>query len=354
VSYRFVRPLLAVLVLAGLGTGVAYGATTSAREHGHAPSASTLAILMTSRSAADVVTEARALGIHTVRYSQDAASPTLRGGFATFRTAGLRLVTTVNYQQRPDGAGHNPVHPPVTAAELATYRQRVGGLLDATGPTALLQVGNEEVAPIFFAGTMPQYVAQLNATVPVAHARGVKVTNGGLTSDPVALLTWQDLVVHGHAARADRFAALAFSTPGQAWILRDLRAKPFKGLSRPALQAAWDRAKQLIPAFRASHMDYVNFHWYHDESRALGPVVRYLRRATRKPVVTTEIGQHNTDPSVVLDHLRTTVSKLHLPFVVWFDADGIPARGLHDAPGQLRPNGLVFKAFVTLHPHRVR
>ena len=116
---------------------------------------------------------------------------------------------------------------------------------------------------------MAQYVAQLDAAVPVAHARHVKVTNGGLTSDPVALLTWEDLRRRGLDARADRFAARVFSTPAQVWILRDLRARPFRGLSRPALQAAWDRAKQLIPAFQASRMDYVNFHWYHDDSGTL-------------------------------------------------------------------------------------
>jgi hypothetical protein len=339
-----------------LGSSAADGtAHRSAQRQPRAAPKSTVGILMTSRRAADVVTEARALGIRAVRYSQDAASPTLRGGFAAFHAVGLRLVTTANYQQgAPDPSGHRPVHPPVMPAELALWQRRLGALLDATGPTALLQVGNEEIAPIFFAGTMSQYVAQLNAAVPVAHARNVKVTNGGLTSDPVALLTWRDLERRGLGARADRFAARVFSTPAQAWILRDLRARPFQGLSRPQLQAAWDRAEQLIRAFRASRMDYVNFHWYHDDSRTLAAVVHYLQRATGKLAVTTEIGQHNTEPGVVRTHLRATVSQLHLPFVVWFDADGIPAFGLHDAPGRPRPNGEAFRTFVTHHRQTVR
>jgi hypothetical protein len=77
--------------------------------------------------------------------------------------------------------------------------------------------------------------------------------------------------------------------------------------------------------------------------------VDYLRRATGKPVVTTEIGQHNTGPGVVEAHLRTLVIEKRLPLVLWFDADGVPAMGLHDAPGALRPNGDTFTAFVQAH-----
>ena len=53
--------------------------------------------------------------------------------------------------------------------------------------------------------------------------------------------------------------------------------------------------------------------------------------------------------SVVDAHLQTAVVQKRLPVVVWFDADGLPAMGLHDAPGVLRANGEVFKAFVAGH-----
>jgi len=45
--------------------------------------------------------------------------------------------------------------------------------------------------------------------------------------------------------------------------------------------------------------------------------------------------------------VHVLVDETKAPFVLWFDADGIPAHGLHDAPGQLRPNGEVFAAKVT-------
>jgi hypothetical protein len=87
-----------------------------------------------------------------------------------------------------------------------------------------------------------------------------------------------------------------------------------------------------VAAFRSRRMDYVNLHWYFDDDRSLRQSVRYLRRATGKSVITTEVGQHNVEPAVVSGHLRTLVKRLRLPFVIWFDADGTPALGLHDAP----------------------
>jgi hypothetical protein len=237
-------------------------------------------------------------------------------------------------------------HPDRRRRDLADYRRRLGGILDALAPPVLLQIENEEVEPRFFAGTMPQYVNELNAAVEVAHARGVKVTNGGITGRPLALLTWQHYRDRGLEAKADDFARRTFTRPQDRSVQEDLLRKPFTGLRRQPLQAAWDRASALVAAFSASRMDYVNFHWYFDEDRSLRQAVRYLRRATGKRVITTEVGQHNTTPSVVTGHLRMLVKRLRLPFVIWFDADGRPALGLHDAPGVLRPNGLAFRDFV--------
>ena len=52
---------------------------------------------------------------------------------------------------------------------------------------------------------------------------------------------------------------------------------------------------------------------------------------------------------MVTGHLGTVIDKLHLRVVIWFDSDGIPALGLHDQPGVLRPNGQVFRDYVAAH-----
>ena len=42
--------------------------------------------------------------------------------------------------------------------------------------------------------------------------------------------------------------------------------------------------------------------------------------------------------------LRLLEDELHLPWIIWFDADGVPADGLHESgrPRSLRPNGAAF------------
>ena len=123
-----------------------------------------------------------ALGVDTVRLSQDVTNPTVRPALHLVQREGLQLLLTVTNAQERDAQGNRPAHPPVTPEELAAYRRRLGGLLDALQrPPVLLQVENEEIEPRFFAGTMAQYLGELDAAVAVAHARGIRVTNGGIT-----------------------------------------------------------------------------------------------------------------------------------------------------------------------------
>ena len=344
---RHLRPVLGgILAALAVAAPAAPAATASARPHHHPRTTPGILTPLIGIDAADVIAEARALGVDTVRLSQDVTNPTVRPALHVVQREGLALLLTVNNAQERDAQGNRPAHPPVTPEELAAYRQRLGGLLDRLQRPVLLQVENEEIEPRFFSGTMAEYLGELDAAVAVAQARGIRVTNGGITGRPLALLTWQHYRDRGLEAEADDFARRTFTRPQDAGVQQDLLRKPFTGLRRQPLQAAWDRAGELVAAFRSSRMDYVNFHWYFNDDRSLRQAVRYLRRATGKPVITTEVGQHNTEPAVVTGHLRTLVKRLRLAFVIWFDADGTPALGLHDAPGVLRPNGIAFRDFV--------
>lgn len=291
-----------------------------------------------SVGAPEIIQEAQALGVSTIRFGSNAGTP--RPILDQFARAGLRVVLAVRSTSFPS-------KPPTTPAELAAYRARFETTAASLPPGTIIQVENEENATKFFAGTMAQYGDELGQAVSVAHAHGLQITNGGLTFKPLVLMAWQDLKARGEDAAADDLATRVFrGSPADARVLADLRAQPFAGLHNQNLQGAWDRAKQLIPIYRASAMDWVDFHWYGDDDAALATCVRYLERATGKPAVTTEIGQYNVNPAVVTGHLHTLIDVLHLPLVVWFDADGKPAKGLHDAPGVLRPNGVAFRGFV--------
>jgi hypothetical protein len=62
---------------------------------------------------------------------------------------------------------------------------------------------------------------ELNATVEAAHARGIKVTNGGFTWRPLSLLVWQDYKDAGLDAQADDFAARVFAAEPGCWPADD-------------------------------------------------------------------------------------------------------------------------------------
>jgi hypothetical protein len=164
------------------------------------------------------------------------------------------------------------------------YRSTSAHHRSLTKAPCLVAVENEEVGSPFVSGSASDYLAELGAAIDVAHPLGIPVTNGGIVSGVTALLTWQDLSQHSGKPAAD-----------------DL---------------------------------------------ALTQTVNYFENATGHRVMTHEIGQYNVDPSVVTGHLQT-LARLGTPIVIWFDADGDPAFGLHDAPGVLRRNGHAYRAQAT-------
>lgn len=293
---------------------------------------------------------ARALGVRYVRTSavrlghptQERPKPldaALRAGF--------RLVLNVNNQ--PGGAS-TPAVPPT---DLAAYRTALDRTLVRYHP-ALLVVENEELAPKFYSGTPRQYLAQLAAAVSVAHKRHRLVTNGGIVDGAVILLTWRDLWVRGHHAEADAFIRnVQDGRPLARRIRNDIpdSQHPHRAILAhhviPRVLLA--RARELIRGFRASKMDYVNFHWYQSGPKPFGQAVAYLRRATHKRAVTNEIGQFDSKGSTVTELLRAAL-KLRLPFTVWYGGDGNPAVGLFEPDDSLRPNGVAFRDFLAAHP----
>ena len=197
-------------------------------------------------------------------------------------------------------------------------------------------VENEELDANFFGGSALQYLRELNAAVDVAHAHGVRVTDGGITTVALSLLTWGDLHDRGLDAQADDFATRAFARPDQAWLRADLLRKPFTGLGRAAVQAKWDQGKVLVQGLKVTGVDVVDLHWYGNDPSVLRQAIDYLKAATAKPVISTEMGQYDQRPDVVQSSL-SVVTQERLPYVIWFDADGDPAVALHDPDGTLSP-----------------
>ncbi len=240
-------------------------------------------------------------------------------------SAGLKLVLTV----RANGGPATPTAPP---SDLEAYRRTLGSVLARYRP-AVIAVENEENSALFYTGTPEQYGAQLQAACEVAHQRDVPCTNGGLVSALVALLVYYHYLEIGDHARAQDFRARAFSPEQQQW------------LDTPLAREQLEKGKQLIAVYRASQIDFVNFHWYIADPGALREAVTYLWAQLGRPVMTNEVGQLTDDPTETWNKMGTIV-ELRLPIAVWFAQDGPKARGLVNGDGSLRPTGEAFRRFI--------
>ncbi|MDR7390192.1 MAG: hypothetical protein QN196_09620 [Armatimonadota bacterium] len=273
---------------------------------------------------------ARTLGVRYVRpdavltAAADASCPTCGG----FRQAGFELVLTL----RNTSAPRVPSRPP---GDLEGWRQTVDRVLTRYRPRVLV-VENEENSAWFYTGAPEEYGAQLKAACQVAHARGVSCTNGGPVSTLVALLVYDRYRTSGQLAMARDFAARAFPP--------EVRRQ----LDSPEARRQIEKGKALLSAYRDAGADYVNFHWYVADTRALEEAAAYLRAQTGLPVITNEIGQHAEDPNQTTA-VMSKVMELGLPVAVWLSVDAPKARGLVNLDGSLRPTGEAFRSFVLQH-----
>lgn len=165
----------------------------------------------TRTSPAEIVAEARALGVGTLRDEQDITKP-VGDDQAGFAAAGLDVLLTIRNGPQLGDKGKPTVVPPHTPEALAQFRTDLGRTLDETSPV-LVAVENEEVGSPFVSGTASDYLAELGAAIEVGHAHGVAVTNGGIVSRIAAVLTWQDIFAREGKAAADDFAIRAFPRP---------------------------------------------------------------------------------------------------------------------------------------------
>jgi len=238
--------------------------------------------------------------------------------------AGLQLVLTVRNNGR-----RQPTSPP---GDLAAYQRTLSQVLDTYRP-AVLVVENEENSALFYSGTPEEYAAELKAACQAAHEKGIPCTNGGLVSTLVALLVYDHYLESGRTAAAQDFAARAFTAEEQ------------RQLNSPKAQEQIRKGQALLASYRAAGADYVNFHWYIADTRALEEAVAYLSAQTGLPLLTNEIGQHNDDPNQTTAVMGKVV-ELGLPIAVWFSVDAPKARGLVNMDGSLRPTGEAFQRFV--------
>ncbi len=303
-----------------------------------------------------VATEAKAVKVKYARVQQVVGQPQVPE-IGTLRAAGISSQIVVK----------SPVFgklPP----DIDAYQRDLGSLLDGYR-TPLVAVQNEETVPKFWLDTPDNYLRLLSAATDVAKAKGIPITNGGIDRLPIALATWNHLRLTRGTAYADKFLDDVFDSSAVLRAqLHGVPASDSNPYSRVATDTAdrWKEGEYLLSHYGTNPgdvpIDYVNFHWYvsdntaegfrsggdYTDTQALSDVVTSIREMTGKQAVTNEIGQWGTSTQAPLAFLGLLCNQLQVPFVIWFDADGDPAHGLHESgqPGVLRDNGRAFAAFV--------
>lgn len=247
----------------------------------------------------------------------------------------LKIILTV----RNSGRSTPPIRPGSPPTDLHAYQKAVAGVLDAYRPTVLV-VEHEENSGLYYMGTVKQYGAQLKAACEVAHAKGVKCTNGGMASSLVASMVWNHYRETGNLARAADFLKRS-STGEQQRFLRSPQGAQHIG-------EALTRGKALLMEYKNAGMDYVNFHWSIIDAGALGESVQFLQNQTGLQPISNEIGLNTTDGDTISSVMAKVVD-LKLPYAIWLSQDRPQVKALQETDGTLRSSGTAFKHFINGH-----
>jgi hypothetical protein len=259
-----------------------------------------------------------------------------------YRRHGLDIVLTVTAQpQRPNTEADRRNGGPAKLgsrlpADLAGYKRTLGEIIEARRP-AIIAVENEPDGRMFWDDTPEHYLKLLSAACEVAHAKGIKCTDGGLTSATVQIMRYQHYVDSGQPTRAESYRSRLlryWTVPGDS---RERRARAEEGWS-------------YLRNFKAAGADYANFHWYEHDRSLYREAIPYLAREARLPLMSNETGQ--------LDELGSTTSAIMMEAlhqkvrpVVWFSMDWAgrvsPARSLLNPDGTLRDSGRAYHAITS-------
>jgi hypothetical protein len=274
--------------------------------------------------------------------------------YNTYTSAGLKVLLNLNYGVPRNSAGeHAPVPFPT---DMDAYAKTLNAVLDKYKPEVVV-IENEEDNPNYHQGTADAYINELKTGIQVAHSKGLKVTNGGITVREICLIIYDDLLQSGQRDKAISFAQKAFPPNFAA------RLSGGGDLERnPQLGRQIEFGRKIIATYKDLDLDYVNFHWYEpvqargkniDKSgisfdpSTFAYVVNYLKEKTGKPVMTNEFGVLDPSPDLVKGLLKAA-KDANLSYAIFYSADGGEGKAvaLQNAGGDLRDNGQAFKDFV--------
>ena len=146
-------------------------------------------------------------------------------------------------------------------------------------------------------------------------------------------LVYQDFLNQGKKDSAEWFKQIAEVTP-----------------NAPTTQDRGAFINTLLDAYTKMDLDYVNFHWKatSPNTDALECVINYLQKRTRKPVISNELGQFDTDPNTLLSHIQLFTDK-NMPYVIWFSPNmnaGFKETSLQYPNATLTSTGVAYQNYL--------
>jgi hypothetical protein len=299
---------------------------------------------------------AKALGLNYMRLRTDI--DTYNGtinNYDAFAAAGFKIILNINYSVPRSATGEKQPVPFPT--DLDAYSKTFTSILDKYKPE-LVVVENEEDNPFYHSGTADDYINELKTAISICHAKGLKVTNGGLTVREITLLAFDDLYQNGKKQEAYDFARRVF--PPQ-YLSRLDKIDNYQKL--PAVRRALTFGRAVVAAYKTLDLDYVNFHWYEPvaargkkdgdalnadrvDPAVFSAIVNYLSRKTGKPVITNEFGVLNTSPTLIQD-LMQQVLNAKMDYAIFYSGDGAGgSKALQNGDGSLRQIGEAVRDFI--------
>ena len=234
----------------------------------------TYGIMFLDPTAAAQIASANAMNaprLTAIRYNVFANSGSYQT--QTYKNAGYKVIMTYGWRQPKDPAGF-PV-----GADLVTFGSRLDYYLTQSAPEVLCIV-NEPGNQTYYPATNPNntvdnYLAMLEVAIPVAHAHGVKIANGGLLPN-IQYNYIQGLQQQGLTDSANH-------------VMAKLGLRNING---PQAQDAIAYNNKILDYEKTHAIDYTNFHYYQQTPyRAyIADMAKWIRQRTGKPVMCNEFG----------------------------------------------------------------
>ncbi len=271
------------------------------------------------------------LGISCLRENVKVPAVTLDGSLVPQLNSRYKIVLTF-LGDRPSGI--EPGTQISFRTDTVQYKKDLNMLLNTFKVMPVVaSIENEEANRLYYIDYAKNYIIQLRAAIRVMHARGIKVANGGLTSQGLDYLVYQDFVKQGKYDSAQQFQ-----------LATGVQPDSLKTQDRGAF------TDTLLRNFRKMDLNYVNFHRKANsrDTLYLHQIVNYLKKRTGKKIISNELGQMDYDPNTLLDHLKLCDNQ-HFPYVLWYSPDqdaGKRGTPLQYPDGTLTPSGIAYKNYL--------